>query len=155
MFDLIILTKNRKVFLDTSVIFAAVLSEKGGARKVFLLGEAGVLQLIVGRNVLRECEDVIRRKVPESLPRLAYLMELGGLEIVSGSVDDYIQQAKTIVSYEPDAFVLAEAMAADPDWFITHDKTHFLDAKNGSNLSFIVGTPGDLFQALEDEFHEP
>lgn len=155
MFELITLTKNRKIFLDTSVIFAAVLSEKGGARKVFLLGEAGVLQLIVGRNVLRECEDVIRRKVPESLPRLAYLLEMGGIEITASSHGDFVDQAKTIVSYEPDAFVLGEAMAADPDWFITHDKAHFLDAKNTSNLAFRVGTPGDLLHALEDEFHEP
>lgn len=154
MFELITLTKNRKIFLDTSVIFAAVLSEKGGARKVFLLGEAGVLQLIVGRNVLRECEDVIRRKVPESLPRLAYMLEVGGIEITSNPVDDFVEQAKTIVAYEPDAFVLAEAMAADPDWFITHDKAHFLDANNRSKLAFRVGTPGDLLQALEDEFHE-
>jgi len=114
-----------------------------------------VIQLIVGRNVLRECEDVIRRKVPESLPRLACLLDMGGIEINSSSVDDFVEQAKTIVAYEPDAFVLAEAMAADPDWFITHDKAHFLDAKNTSNLAFRVGTPRDLLHALEDEFHEP
>ena len=51
--------KNHRVFLDTSVIFAAVLSPTGGARKLFLLGEAGLLQLVVGPTVLNECQDVV------------------------------------------------------------------------------------------------
>ena len=141
-----------RIFLDTSVIFAAVLLETGGARKLFRLGEASMLQVIVGPNVLRECEDVVRRKVPASLPTLAYLLELGMVEITAESPDAFIERAKTIVAYEPDAHVLAEAMGAEPDWFITHDKAHFLSADPGSSLAFFIGTPGDLIQSLEDEF---
>jgi predicted nucleic acid-binding protein len=113
---------------------------------------AGMLQLIVGPNVLRECEAVVRRKVPASLPTLAYLLELGMVEIATRSPDDFIEQANAIVAYEPDAFVLAEAMGAEPDWLITHDKAHFLNLNPGSSLAFHIGTPGDLIQALEDEF---
>lgn len=142
-----------KVFLDTSVIFAAVLSETGGARKLFRLGEAGVIQLIIGSNVLRECEEVVRRKVPSSLPALAYLLELGRVNFSTQSPEDFIEQAKATVAYEPDAHVLAEAMAAEPDWFVTHDKVHFLEANLDSSLSNIrIGTPGDIIQALEDDF---
>ena len=144
--------KIHRIFLDTSVIFAAVLSETGGARKLFRLGEAGVLQLIVGPNVLRECEDVVRRKVPASLPILAYLLELGMVEIVTQSPDAFIEQATAIVAYKPDAYVLAEAIGAEPDWLITHDKIRFLSANLGTNLAFRIGTPGDLIQWLEDEF---
>jgi len=141
-----------RIFLDTSVIFAAVLSETGGARKLFRLGEAGVLQLIVGSNVLRECEQVVRRKAPASLPTLAYLLELGMVEIATRSTDDFVEQANAIVAYEPDAYVLAEAIGAEPDWFITHDKAHFLNANPDSSLTVRIGTPGDLIKALEDEF---
>jgi predicted nucleic acid-binding protein len=141
-----------RIFLDTSVIFAAVLSETGGARKLFRLGEAGVLQLIVGSNVLRECEDVVRRKAPASLPKLAYLLELGMVEITTQSPDAFIDQATAIVVYKPDAYILAEAIGAKPDWFITHDKTHFLSVNPDFNLAFRIGTPGDLIQSLEDEF---
>ena len=141
-----------RIFLDTSVIFAAVLSETGGARKLFRLGEVGVLQLIVGSNVLRECEGVVRRKVPASLPKLAYLLELGMVEIATQSPDDFLEQATAIVVYKPDAYVLAEAIGANPDWFITHDKTHFLSVNPDSNLAFRIGTPGDLIQSLNDEF---
>jgi predicted nucleic acid-binding protein len=147
--------RSRRIYLDTSVIFAAVLSETGGARKLFRLGEAGVIQLIVGPNVLRECEQVIRRKLPASLPTLAALLELGRFEISTRSPEDFIEQANTIVAYSPDAYVLAEAMGAEPDWFITHDKAHFLNINPGSSLLFRFGTPGDLIQALADEFTQP
>ena len=141
-----------RIFLDTSVIFAAVLSETGGARKLFRLGEAKVLQLIVGSNVLRECEQVVRRKAPASLPTLAYLLELGMVEITTRSTDDFVEQANAIVAYEPDAYVLAEAIGAEPDWFITHDKAHFLNVNPDSSSAIRIGTPGDLIEALEDEF---
>jgi hypothetical protein len=51
-----------------------------------------------------------------------------------------------------DAYDLTEAIGAEPDWFITHDITHFLNANAGSSLTIYIGTPGDLIQALEDEF---
>lgn len=144
--------KRRRVFLDTSVIFAAVLSETGGARKLFRLGEAGLITLIVGPNVLRECEEVLRRKVPASLPTLVILLELGQVEIASGPPAALIDRARAIVTYGPDAVVLAEAMGADPNWFVTHDHRHLLKVRHDARLTIRVGTPGDLIQALEDEF---
>jgi len=144
--------RGHRIFLDTSVIFAAVLSEMGGARVLFSLGEAGVLQLIVGSNELRECEQVVRRKAPASLPILAHLLELGMVEIATRPPDEFIKEARTIVAFEPDACVLAEAMVAEPDWFITHDKAHFLNTDLGSSLIICIGTARDLIQALENEF---
>ena len=141
-----------KVFLDTSVMIAAVFSETGGARKLLKLGELGVIQLVVGPHVLRECEDVVRRKVPESLPRLAHLLEIARVDTADAAEEEMVVAARAIVEYRPDAYVLAEAMGADSDWLITHDKEHFLKIRQGSGLPFRVGTPGDFIQALEDQF---
>lgn len=144
--------KNRKVFLDTSVVFAAVLSPAGGARKLFQLGEAGLLKLFIGPNVLRECDEVVRRKVPASLPTLAQLLEIGRVEITSAPSRKMVEIACSMVGYEPDANVLAEAISAEPDWFVTHDKEHFLKDLKDSDLVFLIGTPGDLIQSLKDDF---
>jgi predicted nucleic acid-binding protein len=147
--------KNRKVFLDTSVIFAAVLSPAGGARKLFQLGEAGMLKLVIGPNVLRECDEVVRRKVPSSLPALAQLLALGQVETSTAPTKRHIVLARSIVEYEPDTLVLAEAVSALPDWFVTHDKEHFLKKRKGSGLTSDIGTPGDLIQALKGGFTLP
>ena len=145
---------SHRIFLDTSVIFAAVLSKSGGARKLFQLAEAGLLQIIVGPNVLRECEEVVRRKAPDSLPLLAYLLEIGQVETCVSPPEEIVKQASAIVTYKPDAYVLAEAIHADPDWFVTHDKAHFLKMRPNSNLAFYIGTPGDLIQSLRDDFSQ-
>ena len=144
--------RNRGIFLDTSVIFAVVLSETGIARKLFRLGEAGLIQLIVGQHVLRECEAVVQRKVPESLPILAYLLELGLVEVINQDPNDFLEQAEAIVNYEPDEYILAEALGIQADWLVTHDKGHFLNIRQNTGLPFRIGTPGDLIQALKDVF---
>lgn len=147
--------RNLKVFLDTSVIFAAVLSKTGGARKLFYLGEAGVLHLLAGHTVLREADEVVRRKVPASLPVLAQLLSLGQVETSPSATKKQLEFARTFVAYPPDAHVLAEAIQANPNWFVTHDKAHFLINRPETGLSFKIGTPGDLLQNVKNDFVIP
>ena len=144
--------KNLRVFLDTSVIFAAVLSPAGGARKLFLLAEAGILKLVVGPTVLSECDEVTRRKAPGSLPTLAQLLAIAQTETSSQPSRGQIKTARAYVHYAPDARVLAEAICAAPDWFITHDRQHFLKTRGKIQLPFEIGTPGDLIQKLKEDF---
>ncbi len=141
-----------KVFLDTSAIFAAILSPSGGARKLFYLSAAGLIELAVSRDVLRECEEVVRRKSPASLPWLARLLELGEVIITPAPTPYQIRKAGTYVRYPPDARILAGAFRAMPDWFITHDREHFLKIPAEKELPFRVGTPGDCIQSLRDAY---
>ena len=147
--------KNLKVFLDTSVLFSAVLSQTGGARKLLHLAEVGLLQLIVGPTVLREADEVVRRKAPASLPMLAQLLEAGQVETSLTPTSKQVESARSMVAYIPDARVLAEAIRAEVDWFVTHDKEHFLKAKKSIKMPFEIGTPGDLLQRFKDEFYLP
>ena len=144
--------KSLRIFLDTSVIVAAVLSPTGGARKLFLLAEAGILKPVVGPTVLRESDDVIRRKAPKLLPMLAQLLAIAQTETSPAASRAHLKAARLYVTYVPDAHVLAEAIAADPDWFITLDKQHFLKTRQKIRLQFEIGTPGDLIQKLKDDF---
>ena len=144
--------KSLRAFLDTSVLFAAVLSPTGGARKLIHLGEAGALRLVIGPTVLNEADEVVRRKAMASRPVLAQLLEAGRVEISSAPTEIQIARARQHVQYAPDARVLAEAIRARPDWFVTHDKEHFLKQKPGLRLPFTVGTPGDLIQSIKDFF---
>ena len=147
--------KKLRVFLDTSALFSAVLSSTGGARKLFLLGEADLLSLVIGPNVLREADEVVRRKASASLPLLAHLLELGRVQIAPKPTPKQIESARSMVAYLPDAYVLAEAIRSEPDWFVTHDKEHFLKVRAAINLAFEIGAPGDLLQKFKDEFHLP
>ncbi len=146
------LLKNPRIFLDTSVVFAAVLSPTGGACKLFLLAEAGILKPVVGPTVLKECDAVIRRKAPGSLPILAQLLAAAQMETSAAPTSGQIRMAQSYVRYAPDARVLAEAIHAKPDWFVTHDKEHFLKSREKLNLAFEIGAPGDFIQRFKDDF---
>lgn len=145
----------RRVFIDTSVLIAAVLSPDGGSRKLFRLAEVGILQLVVGPNVLREADEVIRLKRLSSTPQLAQLLSISGVETSAAPSTRQVGTAKAYVHYSPDAYILAEAIQAKPDWFVTHDKEHFLKKRGKIDLPFEIGTPGDLIQRLRDDLSLP
>ena len=140
------------LFLDTSVIFAAILSPSGGARRLFQLGELGLVRLLAGPMVLQECETVVRRKAPQSLPMVALLLETAHVLVSSAAEVASLQKAFALVAYRPDAYVLAEALTASPDWFVTHDKAHLLKIQPEGAVPFQIGTPGDVLQALAQGF---
>ena len=136
-----------KVFLDTSVVFAAVLSSQGGARMLLRLGETGYLRLLVGPQVLKECEAVVRRKAPDTLPDLALLLDAARVEITGEASPESLESARRWLSYPPDALILAEALEAQADWLVTHDVRHFLTIPPDV-LPLRVGTPGDVLEWL-------
>ncbi len=142
--------KNPEVFLDTSVIIAALMSPTGGARLLFHLAHAGTIRLLVGKGVLQEAEEVMRRKAPELLGLLAQLLDEAGIEISVEPTSQQLKQAKTLIDYSPDASVLAQAISANPKWFVSHDKEHFVGNPALDNLPFKIGTPGDVIAWLRE-----
>jgi predicted nucleic acid-binding protein len=138
------------VFLETSVLFAAVLSETGGARLILKLGEAGVLRLRVGPRVLREADNVLARKAPKSKALFALLLDQAGVELGPAPDAILLDRAERVVDYAPDARVLAEALATQTDYFVTFDRQHFIDNPSVSGLPFPVGTPGEFLAWLRE-----
>jgi predicted nucleic acid-binding protein len=132
------------VFLDTSVLFAAVLSESGGARLIFKLGEAGAIALWVSPWVLSEAEAVIQRKSPASRPLLALLLHQAQVQVAPPASQAHLQTALGAVSYRPDAQVLAEALAASAQYFVSLDRQHLVGNPHLAGFAYPVGTPGDF-----------
>lgn len=145
--------KRYRVFFDTSVIITAIFSSTGGARKLFYLAEADIIDLLAGENVLRETDEVLRRKVPGSLPLLAQLLTISRIANSPAPTQEQLTSARKCVTYMPDAYILAEAIQARPDWFVTHDKEHFLNQQKEIDLPFEIGTPGDFIQRLKKDMN--
>lgn len=131
------------VFLDTSAVFAAVLSATGGARALLKLGESGVIRIWVGPTVLKEADEVFRRKAPDLLPLLATLLHQAQAQTGPDATSDQQMQAAALVDYAPDARIVAEALACRADYLVTHDHEHLLRNPRLGVLPCKVGTPGD------------
>lgn len=142
--------KSPEIFLDTSVIIAAVMSPTGGARLLFHLAHAGTVQLLVGKGVLHEAEEVMWRKTPELLGLLAQLLDEAGIGISKPPTAAQQKKARSLLSYSPDVDVLAQAISANPDWLVSHDKEHFVGNPSLDDLPFKIGTPGDVIAWLRE-----
>lgn len=144
-----------KLFLDTSVLFAAVLSATGGARALLTLGEAGAVNLCVGPRVLAEADAVFTRKQPSSKATFALLLNRAQVIVGAPAHDDALAQARQFVSYPPDAHVVAEALTAEADYMVSLDRAHLVGNPLTGALPFPVGTPGDALAWLRAYWLEP
>lgn len=133
-----------KIFLDTSVIIAAIFSPTGGARELFRLADNGTITLYLGKIVLAEADNVLLRKKPEMRRNLAKVLNNPNTKIVETPSPEAQNTANRLMDYAPDAQILAEAIQAAPDWFASHDRQHFLDNPRLAELSFQIGSPGDV-----------
>ncbi len=137
--------KKVRVFLDTSVLFAGIWSESGGARAILKLGEARAIHLIVAPQVVAEIESVIRRKAPHLLSLMALLLDAAEVEVVAPPSREALDTARLLVAHPGDAEVLAAALDIRPDYFVTLDRAHFLDVPAlRASVPFPIGTPGDF-----------
>jgi len=144
------MTPRVKVFIDTSALFAGIWSAEGGSRLLLHLGENHSIQLLVSSQVLNEIEDVIRKKAPGTLARLALLLEHSGVMVASPPSQVTLEKCQALVNYPGDALVIASAWESHVDYFVTLDRKHFLSNQDLSNiLPFPVGTPGDVIAWLK------
>ncbi len=144
---------NPRLFLDTSVLFAAVLSPTGGARLVLKLGEAGVASVVVGPRVLAEIDGVITRKAPQFRAFVALMLDGAAVEVGPPADAASSEAARGLISYAPDAAILAEVLAAKIDYFVSLDRAHFVGNATLDSLPFRVGTPGQCLAWLRDRLH--
>ena len=143
-----------RVFLDTSVLFAAVLSETGGSRLILKLGEAGAVHLWVGPRVLQEAEAVLARKATESKGAFALLLDRAKVSVGAEPDDTALARARAVVDYPPDAHIVAEALAADAVYLVSLDRKHLVGNLRASELPFPIGTSGDLLAWFREHLQE-
>lgn len=114
-----------KVFLDANILFAAAYSPRGGSREIIRRGIAGELIIIVSTTVLNEAVRNLQQKAPAAVESFRTFI---------GALDPRIaeepskKEAEDIGRYinPEDAIVLAAAIKAGVDYFVTLDKKHFL-----------------------------
>ncbi len=140
-----------RVFLDTSALFAAVLSATGGARLLLKLGEAGAIRLWVGPRVLAEADAVLERKAPDLRPAMALLLDRAEVQVAPVPDASTLSWAQARIHYVPDAHILAEAAMAAADYLVTFDRTHFVgNPALASDSRLRIGTAGDCLAWLRE-----
>jgi putative PIN family toxin of toxin-antitoxin system len=137
-----------RVFLDTNVIFSGLYSPGGAPGIILKYFAAGRIGVVVSRQVLEEVVRTIKEKLPEALPALKRFLVNAPPEVwADPSIESIQHWSKEI--HPADAAILAAAIAAKPDYFVTGD-SHFLDnqaIRSRSGLNIV--SPAQFLKLLE------
>ncbi len=140
------------VFLDTGALFAAVLAPESGARTVLRMGEVGLISLWVGRFILREADWILQRKAPETRLDLARLLEAADVQVAPQPDVAALAPVATVQADARSRYALAEALAAQADFFITLTPQRYREKpEEDGALSLRISTPADFLQAIREE----
>ncbi|MDD4984944.1 MAG: putative toxin-antitoxin system toxin component, PIN family [Dehalococcoidales bacterium] len=137
-----------RVFLDTNVIFSGLYSSQGAPGAILKYFVEGRISIVVSQQVLEEVIRTIKEKLPEALPALKRLLVNAPPEVGADPSPEAIQRwAREI--HPADAAILAAAITAKADYFITGDN-HFLEnqaIKEKAGLNIV--TPSQFMKLLE------
>jgi len=132
------------LFLDSSALFAGVISATGASRALLILSEAGRIGIIVSEQVLTETERALARKVPQALPYYRAALRSTGLQIVRDPAPDAVAAQHDIIHHQADVPIVLAAMQAQVDFLVTLNRRHFIDDPGVAERSGLrIGTPGD------------
>jgi len=146
-------TQKIKVFIDTNVLIAGVHSVSGASATLLDLCEAGVLQMVVSRQVLIEADRNFAAKFPQLVGRFRQFLHHLAPLMVEDPTPESMEKAATIVDRK-DAPILAAAQNANVDFLITLDKRHFLNPKTRQKVMLKVVSPIEFLQSFEKLFLE-
>ena len=142
-----------KIFIDTSVLIAAVLSNTGASNYIFRLAEKDIIDIILTVKVLKEARRNLLAKYGQiSLKEMQELLIKHKKSIKQDIKKDTEEKFSDLIEDQNDLHILAGANAYKADYLITLDKKHFMTAKlKQSNLLFKIILPGKYLEKLREE----
>ncbi len=138
-----------RVFVDSSVLIAGVLSPSGGARAILVLAEAEVLTVVISQQVQVECERVLQTKAPLALAPYHEALRAIPFEVCVDPTPEQVERAAQSIDID-DASILDAAIATAPDYVASLDRKHFLQPEVAQRSGLRIGTPGDFVAWLRE-----
>lgn len=144
-----------RLFLDSNVLLGGIAAEWGLDKAILSLCAAKVARLVLAEAVRDEVEENLLIHA-QGRPALAAdrlienyrrLIELTGPEIIPYPDLAAVHRGRNLIRHEPDVPMLLSAMAAQPDWLLTHNRRHFTPAV-AQRTGLRIATPIQFFRTL-------
>lgn len=125
-----------RLFLDSNVLLGGIVAERGLDKAVLSLCAAKIARLVLAEAVRDEVEENLLMHA-QRLPALdadklvknyRRLIELTAPEIVPYPDLGAVRGERNLIRHEADVPVLLSAVAAQPDWVLSHNTKHFTPA---------------------------
>ncbi len=134
-----------RIFFDTSVCIAALLSPEGGAGELLRLVEAGAWLMVVSEKVVVESDRVLGKRFPHLIQESRRLWETLAPEIAADPTPKAV--APFLKRLPPgDAAILCSAQMARVSAFVTWNTRDFMKPGIETLVSFPIVIPGDCLK---------
>lgn len=144
-----------KLFMDSSALFAGIVSASGAARALLLLAESGQISIIISEQVVAETERAIARKAPSALNDLRRAILASKASIIRDPPPEHVKLNLALISHAADVPILLAAMDAEVDFLVTLNRKHFIDDPGVARRSGLrIGTPGDSLGWIRDQLSD-
>lgn len=144
-----------KIFLDSSALFAGIVSANGAARALLLLAEASQIDILISEQVIAETERAVARKAPGALGDVRQAILLSRSKIVRDPEPQEVRAHLDWMTDPTDVPILLAAITAEVDFLVTLNRRHFLDDPRVGQLSQLrIGTPGDALAWVRGQLGE-
>ncbi|MBM4401696.1 MAG: putative toxin-antitoxin system toxin component, PIN family [Candidatus Cloacimonetes bacterium] len=132
-----------RVFLDTSVLIAALFSSKGASAEILKLARSGELEIFISQHVIEETRKTLHLKGTQLLPVFEGILKTKIFNVLPNPSKKEIDLSKLIVKDEKDVPILAIAMQEKVDYLVTLDRKDFIDDTTVAKKSRLkILTPG-------------
>ena len=133
--------------LDANVVLSGLFFE-GRERELLKMALRGEMQLVVSEEILLETRAIVERKFSEDAGKriaLEMLALIGRSAVKAGYAPAHLRAAEGLIRDAKDAPILAAALAAKLDFFVTGDRD-FMDGRVASKLRVV--SPKGFFEAV-------
>jgi predicted nucleic acid-binding protein len=132
------------LFLDSSALFAGVVSPDGAARVLLLLADARLVTITVSEQVVAETERAVTRKALQALAYYREALRSTGLRIVRDPSPEEVEAHRDIIAHRAGVPIVVAAIRAGVDYLVTLNRRHFIDDRGVAARSGLrIGMPGD------------
>jgi predicted nucleic acid-binding protein len=144
-----------RLFLDSNVLLGGIVAEWGLDKAVLSMCAAKIARLVLAEAVRDEIEENLvihaqRLPAPEAdklIENYRRLIDLTSPEIVPYPDSADVRTARNMIRHEADVPELLSAIAAQPDWLLSHNTKHFTAAV-APWTGLKIATPIKFFRTL-------
>jgi predicted nucleic acid-binding protein len=111
------------VCVDADVLIAGLLSRTGASHAILVLGELGLLRLVLPEAAVAEIRRNLATKLPETVPLLEEFLRAVSVQIYRPTLHDR-ERARELADAK-DIPILAAAIGAGARILVTHNIRHF------------------------------
>ena len=148
------------LILDSSALFAGIVSATGAIRVLLLLADTGHITVTISEQVVAETERAVARKVPQAIGDLRKAIQVSRVRIVHDPSAVEVVANLHLITHSVDVPIVFAAMRAKVDYLVTLNRVHFInDPDVAAQSGLRIGTPGDALiwvrERISTEDHEP